>query len=303
MINYSTIPNFYIVGARKSGTTSLWKYLDLHPDIFMHPLKEPGFWVDDRQYPDFKNYQKVYKSAETLQYRGDASTAYMVDDNFIDRIKTHPIDAKFIFILRNPVDRAYSNYWFLKGKGFEQLPFKEAFLKNKDEIFNFHKNTLSNGMHYYFQLGLYGQRIKKFYAHFHPENILVIETNELNKNPLKTVNACCHFLKLPGFQELDVIQLNPTIILKNPESFSKNYQLLHSDNIMKTLLKKIFPKSFGQNIKNTLLKKLFFKDIFSDTYPAMTPEERAWTAAFYKEDVALLKNLTGLSFSDWMDFT
>ena len=112
-------PNLFIPGAAKSGTTSLHNLLDQHPEICMSSVKEPGYWKNEK-FKDFKNIEKenylnlFMKSNHKIF--GESTTAYMYYDSFINNINSnYKVSPKFIFILRNPIDRFNSHFWCIKG--------------------------------------------------------------------------------------------------------------------------------------------------------------------------------------------
>ena len=108
-------PNLFIIGAMKSGTTSLHYYLDAHPDIFMSPEKEPGFFVRDfwRGKPE-SAYLSLFQAGDARRYRGESSTHYAKLPTYPgvpERIRAYSPDAKLIYIMRHPVERTISHYW------------------------------------------------------------------------------------------------------------------------------------------------------------------------------------------------
>ena len=105
--HFSIMPNLFIAGAAKSGTSTLHDYLSLHPDINMSVNKEPNyFWRKDK---GLKHYAKLYGDGRQ-RYLGESSTTYRVLPEVVDRIGETVSDPRFIFIFRNPVDRAVSYY-------------------------------------------------------------------------------------------------------------------------------------------------------------------------------------------------
>jgi len=138
------LPTFIIAGANKAGTTSLYEYLKLHPNICMSRVKEPCFFTNHPITSTYNNgiewYQKLYSSCEMETTRGEASTVYMGSEDSAYLIhKTIP-EVSLVFILRDPVDRMYSQYWSdkkLKGlviRDFEDLVERQhPFIK---ELFN-----------------------------------------------------------------------------------------------------------------------------------------------------------------------
>src|SRR5437763_505157 len=101
-------PNLFVVGAPKAGTTSLWLYLDRHPDIWMAPVKEPqffsGLWYDQ------DSYLRLFAPGARFKLRGEASPSYLAKAGVAEASKRVSPDARIVIMLRDPVERAYSKY-------------------------------------------------------------------------------------------------------------------------------------------------------------------------------------------------
>jgi hypothetical protein len=108
------LPDFVIIGAAKAGTTSLYRVLSQHPDIFMSTPKEPEFFARDDIYSQgIDSYARLFESASPTQLCGEASTLYSLSPLFplaATRIRQHVPNVKLIYVLREPVARAYSYY-------------------------------------------------------------------------------------------------------------------------------------------------------------------------------------------------
>ena len=109
------MPNFLIVGAAKSGTTSLYRYLSQHPDIFMPKWKELSFFINAPHGPLHQvkkpvYYQRVFSKVQNQSAIGEASTSYLYDTSAPELILSQLGSIKIIIILRNPVDMSYSLY-------------------------------------------------------------------------------------------------------------------------------------------------------------------------------------------------
>jgi hypothetical protein len=110
-------PNLFVVGAARAGTTSLWHYLDAHPDVFMSREKEPNFF-SGVQAPvatsrlDEESYLGLFREGAGVRYRGEASTSYLCSGRATERIRDEAPDAKILISLRDPVDRVVSAHEF-----------------------------------------------------------------------------------------------------------------------------------------------------------------------------------------------
>jgi Sulfotransferase domain len=125
------LPNLFVVGVPRGGTTSLWYYLDQHPDIFMSEVKEPYFFSDyyksrPRFPKDRSAYLELFAPGRDAHWRGEASTAYFWDPPCAGRIREFNPAARIVISLRDPADRAYSEYRHNIITGQERRPFLAA---------------------------------------------------------------------------------------------------------------------------------------------------------------------------------
>lgn len=123
-------PDFFIVGAPKCGTTSLFRYLRQHPRVYMSRRKEPHFFCDELP-PHFEpmgadEYFQLFADADPTHMAGEASTNYLYSPSACYRIREYSHTARIVVILRNPTDRAYSEYWHFRRYGLESLSFEEC---------------------------------------------------------------------------------------------------------------------------------------------------------------------------------
>lgn len=124
-------PNLFILGAPKCGTTSLARWLELHPDVYVPSVKEPHHYnIDEKQvyYPDRDDYLRLFEGAESARYRLDASVWYLHSQVAVSGILSDCPDARFLVCLRNPVDMAFSLHsQYLNKSGREPISsFEEA---------------------------------------------------------------------------------------------------------------------------------------------------------------------------------
>ena len=135
-----SLPNFMCIGASKSGTTSLYDILKQHSDIFLPSFKEPHFFDIPLVYQNgIEWYKKTYfQSVKNEKCIGDFTPTYLFDEHAPERILNDlGVNMKFIIILRNPVDRAYSHYLHSKRDLHEHLSFEDALKKKVDEKNNY----------------------------------------------------------------------------------------------------------------------------------------------------------------------
>jgi hypothetical protein len=196
------LPNFLIVGAAKSGSSALYYSIKGHPDIFMSPVKEPSYFSsqgmvfpgngpgDDRKVyiNHFEDYSKLFSGVGTEKIIGEASTDTMYYYQFtIPHIKDLLGDPAILFILRDPIERAFSAYYHLVRDKRETLTFEEGLEQENQRIAN---NWHS--MWHYKTKSLYFQQVKPFYESFSKVKIALYE--DYKKNPQMVVSDICSFL-------------------------------------------------------------------------------------------------------------
>jgi len=115
-------PNFFILGAQKAGTSSLYHYLKQHPQVYMSPIKEAKFFL--KKNPSKKEeeeYLELFDGAENYPVRGEATPLYLSGQGVPERIHEKVPDARMVVILRDPVERAYSAFLMTRRQGTEPL--------------------------------------------------------------------------------------------------------------------------------------------------------------------------------------
>nr|WKN38254.1 sulfotransferase domain-containing protein [Tunicatimonas sp. TK19036] len=293
-------PNLFVPGAGRSGTTTLFNCLNQHPDIYMAKDKEPDFFSNDNTFQLQDEYYKpLFLCGRDHRYRGEASVSYMTSLKAATRIKHLAQSPRFIFILRNPIDRAISHYYYWQSKGFEHQPFNQAF----ESSFTLNPETEVKLPDYYAG-SCYGKWIKYYQAIFGSQNIHIITTESLKDVPVKVINSCFSFLDLPLLNTIKVPYLN--------SSGSASYSSLYKD-VMNRLERNNTFKSIYQKLPVQLrivLRRKFVNSLIcikgpsnsSNGKPIIDHKVRRWVADYYHDDVEALKKLTDLSFIEWPEF-
>ena len=195
------LPNFFIAGAARAATTSLWEYLRQHPDIYMPPvfeLKEPSFFCDSYGIKDWKEYLALFTEGRGRPMVGEASGPYLTSPESPGRIHDAFPHARFIISLRNPAERAFSKYKWMRANGFESAASFEEALKlepGRASSEDFRKN---NGQYFYnflyFQSGRYAEQVRRFFDTFGRERVKVLIFEEWTRQPLDAVREIFSFL-------------------------------------------------------------------------------------------------------------
>ncbi len=294
-------PNFFIPGAAKSGTSTLHDVLNTHPEISMSLVKEPGYWKN-KNFNEFGNleilnYQKLYD--KTKKIKGESSTAYMYYDRFLNNVKNNYKEApKFIFILRNPVDRYISHVNWLNGLGLEKKDINQVIRDEDWSNFGEYEDYPKQ----YYQFGLYNKWISRFIENFGKQNIKIITFEKLICNRLYTLNSCFEFLGVKKVDNLKFIRSNKSKKIVFPTL----YHFLRKSSSGKTkctkIVKYLLPIKIREKIKNLIKYTLQNWISFESKNNKITFENRKILSDVYHEDIKLLRKIFKYDFSEWEDF-
>lgn len=195
------LPNFFIVGAAKSGTTSLYHCLAQHPDVFMPELKEPHYFVDWGKYvSSLGEYEALFSGVSGQKAIGEASTGYLFEQETPGRIKGLIPGARIIIILRNPADMAFALWRHMRrlGKRGEKLSFEKALAaepgRMADPAFRACQFESWHGNFYYFGRALYHGQVNRYIDAFGPDRVLVLIFEEFREDPLGMCRQVFGFL-------------------------------------------------------------------------------------------------------------
>ena len=296
-------PNFIIAGFPKCGTTSLHHYLSEHPQIFMPSQKELHFFtyeilsklkngpkdgaVKKTQIQDSKKYLDFYRNVKNEIAVGDASPSYINYPNQFLKIKEYLEDPKFIIVLRDPINRAYSNYLHLKREQRETLTFKEAVNRENKRI----KDKYSDFWYYKFNSTYYNKILK---AKETFKEVLIITSEELNENHEATMKKVYKFLDV----DCDFITKRKSNRFNKGGYYKKNLftKIIFQPSKFKNLIKKF--------IKPTPSLKILLARVAS-LFRAKTEEIDEETVLYltkhFKDEVKKLKSLN-INTSNWRDY-
>jgi len=185
------LPTFLIVGAMRSGTTSLARTLELHPQIFLPGQKELHYF---EKYHDrgLDWYRSQFKGAGDAPAVGEATAGYMYDAEAMRRIAATLPDIRLMAIVRNPVDRAYSHYWHMVARRIEKRTFEEAIAA---ELANGKKNPRQPP---YIGKGLFAEQLERICTLYPRERLHVVVFDDFRDAPGATYRAICEFLQVDG---------------------------------------------------------------------------------------------------------
>ena len=189
------LPNLLIPGAGKSGTTSLHGYLANHPDVFMSEWKEPHFFSNPEFYEKgLGEYAKLFADAGDVSIRGESSTTYLQLPHVIERIRASIEACRFIFVLRNPIDRTESHYRWMVSIGLEDRPLREALMSDFNQSPTFNDRVGGTKFRFYVDESRYATYVRRYLDAFGRADMLVLTNEELLQNRQATLNRCARFL-------------------------------------------------------------------------------------------------------------
>jgi hypothetical protein len=292
-----------IIGAHKSGTSSLKEYLGQHPQIVAHPQLEMGYFIDDTLYR--KGYEYAFRLfyREVVQKKPSArvflakNVGIMYSGEALKRLRDHNPDVQIIMLLRNPVDRAYSQFWYARRLGLETIEeFSEALEADPSRFGDdeFKKRSCD-----YLGRGKYCIFIQEIFKYFPPENTsiflledvkadanqvcnLIVKTNPDLRYPFQFETSRKHNTSaLPRFPLL-------AKVLSSPDSF----------RWIKGLTKSIITPSQINSIRNLLVNQIEYD--FKP--PPMPAEQRLALIEYYRPYNDELMQILQRDLSSWNNF-
>jgi hypothetical protein len=273
------LPNFLIIGSQKSGTTSLYNVLRQHPQVFMPDRKEVNFFFLEAEYqrgPDY--YQSYFASVPTQSIAvGEASPGYICHPDAPARIHQLLPDVKLILTVRNPIDRAYSQYWDNRRSLSEHRTFAEVVKLALEPTY--HPGRLG-----YFSRGTYLQYIQRYLDYYPPENLLILPFDDLRHSPGSFYGRIFHFLAIdPDFYTPAMTtSFNPAAVWENPL-----YQWFFSK------------PSRTRWLPPRLRRFTFFGPRIPWQYPPMEPELHHKLLEFYRPWNTKLGEFLGRNLTTW----
>tara|TARA_Y100000310_G_scaffold80127_1_gene76799 strand:+ start:3268 stop:4095 length:828 start_codon:yes stop_codon:yes gene_type:complete len=200
------LPNFLIIGCVRCGTTSLYYDICQHPSVEKAAYDEVGFF-DDNFHLGLNWYRSIFPTKKKMEeirndtgfsITGEDTPFYIWNDDAVKRIAQLLPKIKLIVILRNPIDRAYSNYYLGVREGTEKRSFKDAIMMDMDYI-NQQKLENIDYKKSYIAKGLYSEQLKKWFKVFNKKQICIVSTEKFLENPNEILEKIFKFLELPCF--------------------------------------------------------------------------------------------------------
>jgi hypothetical protein len=294
------LPNFLLIGAEKAGTTSIHNYLRAHPDVFMARVKEPLFFAFEGRTVAFKGpgdeefnrriitapeaYQALFAGAERYRAVGESSATYLYYSQSPERAAQYVPNAKLIVVLRNPADRAYSNFLHGIRAGKEHLDFGAA-LKAEPE-------RMASGWSPFFSYrakGWYHAQLGNWMNYFPPDRFLFFLYDDLRARPLEVMRRIFEFIGVnPDFRPDVEVQYNVSGKPLSPWF----HELIKGNTTVHALARSVLPAKLRARLKADITR-------WNLARPSLAPHLRAGLLAQYAPDLAKLGPMIGRDLSDW----
>lgn len=286
------LPNFFIVGAPKAGTTSLYHYLESHPDIYMSPVKEPNYFshedivkqdlfYNEKGIASLAEYEALFNGATTEKAIGEASVSYLFYDSVPGKIKKRVPDARIIIMLRNPVDRAFSHFSMDKRLGYVNESFESIFEHTG-------KSKLSH-LYYqqYIELGNYYKQVKRYLDIFPKEQIKIFLLRDMKTDTPQLVKQLYKFLDVDENFVADVSEKFNSNAAPRTKLMSRLYQ----NQKLRSNIRRVLPANTVETVK---------KFLFTPKKESLPDELVVKLKAYYKSDIEQLENLLQKDLKVWL---
>jgi hypothetical protein len=299
------MPDFLVIGAPKAGTTALHAALATHPGLYMSAIKEPKFFLTDGPPParggpgDAQTYREhvwrrpdyeaLFDQAPAGTLRGESTPLYLYDRAAVRRIRAALPGARLIVIVRDPVERAHSNWTHLWSAGLEPVgDFVRACGEEERRI----AAGWASFWHYV-GLGRYGEQLEYLHTLFPREQVLVIRYRLLVDAPAQTLDRICEFL---GVEQGVVAEIPRANVTSHPEPTLAHRAVSLAQRAGTATTSRI-PGLTAGAVTGRLER---FLQRHSRERQALSWAQRQELIPRFEADVRLLEDVLGESFRDWV---
>jgi len=285
--------NVFIIGAQKAGTTSLFHYMDQHPDICFSEIKELTYFYDNEYYERGESYLHSFFKNYNSQPVVASSFVHMISaPHCPERVQQYNPDMKIVVMLRHPVARAYSAYHYAKLRGRKVADtFREAILYEQQQYQN--GLTIDVPDIKIIDNGLYYKHVARWLQYFDRKQILLVKSDDLRFHTEATMTKVFDFIGAnPGYETDTSQEYNKAGVPR-----SEKVRDIMMSKGLKKFMGKVVP---SQRLKILIRKKLLTRLWAMNTKPTknvpITEEEQAFAAHYFTEDLALLQQHMGITF-------
>ncbi len=282
----SNMPDFLVIGAMKGGTTSLYHYLNAHPQVYMTKVKEVDFFTTELNWnKGFDWYTKQFAGAPPEAKKGEASTSYTKFPRYsgvAPRIAEHLPEARLIYVVRDPMERIRSHYQHNVAIGEEPRSIEKAVAENP----------------VYIDYSRYAMQLDQYLEHYDRERVLLITSEDLRNKREETFKLVLDFLEVDPHAEVPALER---------EYYKTEERPAYGPVVgaARRTLKRLFPKSVGLwrgRFVPASVKRRIGKPVTEQqhiTSSRIPDETRERIARELHDDVARLRSFLGEGFSGW----
>jgi hypothetical protein len=299
------LPDFLVIGAPKAGTTALHAALARHPGLYLSAVKEPKFFLADGPPPDRggpgdaqtyrehvwrqADYEALFRAAPAGTLRGESTPFYLYDLAAQRRIRKLIPDAKLIVIVRDPVERAHSNWTHLWSAGREPIgDFLRACAEEDRRV-----AAGWAAFWHYLRLGRYGEQLEHLFTLFPRQQVLVFRYVRLLDEPTRVLAEICAFL---GVDQGIISEIPRENVTSHPErsiAHATLSRVLRGAEAVGQHLPGAAAAAATARIERTLQRN-------ARTRQPLTWQERQAVLPKLESDIRLLERVTEADFSDWL---
>jgi len=293
------VSNFLIIGAQKAGTTSLLRYLGAHPDIFVPNEKEVSAFYDDYNYNkrfETYPYEKYFESRKGEKFAGNGPVNLLYfSDNSAENIYKYNPSMKLIAILRNPIDRAYSAYWYFVRNGFEQESFESALDREKEVLKSGNFEQRANFT--YISHGYYYEQLIPFTKIFSNDQLLILFFDDFKKDTKNVLKQIYEFLGIDKCYPDELIGKKFNVGSKSRIQSITN--LIYRDHLLKNIYKSLISETIRQFISKSVFRRIRDLNMSPYSYPPIKPATREALQTIYQKPNEKLGDFLGRDLSGW----
>lgn len=285
--------NTFIIGSQKAGTTSLYRYLAQHPDVYFSEVKEVTYFVDNEHYEKgVEWYHDFFNKHNSEPIVASSFVHMLVDEKAPERLYEYNRDSKIIICLREPVSRAHSAFHYAIKNGWEseETSFEECLTRELDSskmpITRYHDRN-------YFHNGLYHHHINQWIKYFPRDQITLVKDTDLRHKGSEVLSSIFNFLGIKDHAEIDTSkEFN-----KAGKVRSKNLQklILNKESKFKLMLRKSLPKPLRVWLLGNVVSKMESMNRVDQVNPEF---DQGAFRKFFEEDLKKLKKDFGISFEN-----
>ena len=310
-------PNFFLVGAPKAGTTSFYRHLGQHPEVYLSPIKEPGYFADEMRPENFRaelrprmkreleatseyvagpmldhrhggfvldwaDYRKLFACADKEQAIGEGSVHYLWSRSAARNIAARIPEARILALLRDPASRAHSQYLHGVTAGVIGVPFREHLERGlrHDEWFD--------AAHPFLEFGMYFEQVKRYLDRFPRNRVFIRLYEDFRDHQEETLRDAMAFLGVdPKFKLKPEARLREARVPRNVRvgGWLKRSGVWQAG-------RKMLPGRLRKLVRSAALRPRAEVNL--------DPRDRAFLVEYYRADVEKLAELIGRDLSEWL---